>query len=128
MLSSNPSSLSNSENDTGIEPNNEVSLKASCGRINPDTKGLKNIPAPTVKLYLTGNSCASAVAGIMYQPRPDTLCTYQALVIALEQANATKYNPYANRLRDLKIIDELEKDLENWLLYVVSHKVNFICL
>lgn len=37
-----------------------------------------NIPVPVVKLYLgPSGGCKSAIAGIMYQPRIDTLCTFQ---------------------------------------------------
>jgi len=37
-----------------------------------------NITVPVVKLYLgSSGGCKSAIAGIMYQPRKDTLCTFQ---------------------------------------------------
>ena len=46
-------------------------------RPTPPTQG-RSVAMPVVKLYLgAGGGCKSAIAGIMYQPRVDALCTFQ---------------------------------------------------
>lgn len=40
---------------------------------------------PVVKLDLSGGYCKSAIAGVMYQPGKEKICTYQATVMALQQ-------------------------------------------
>ena len=143
MLSSDPASMSNAESkenreklsrdmdrdmemETGVGIDIDIDTTSTSEPQRPNGQNrpiLRTIPAPTVKLYLTDNSCTSAVAGIMYQPRPDTLCTYQALVIALGQANASVYNTHRDVLRSLNILGDLDRDLEDWLVYVLAHKV-----
>jgi DTW domain-containing protein YfiP len=92
-----------------------------------------NIPVPVVKLYLgPSGGCKSAIAGIMYQPRKDTLCTFQALVMALEQANKA-----INQMRGTfaagtetgatptgrELASELDDDLSQWLEYMLTEHI-----
>lgn len=73
---------------------------------------VRGIPAPLVKLDLEGDACKSAVAGVMYQPGKDKICTYQAIVMAMEQA---KIDPLFCR--------SLHQDLEDWIGYILRTKV-----
>ena len=48
-----------------------------------DLRGIQ--PSPIVKLDLENDCCKSALAGMMYQPGRDKICTYQATVMAMQQ-------------------------------------------
>lgn len=48
-----------------------------------DLRGIQ--PSPIVKLDLENDCCKSAIAGMMYQPGRDKICTYQATVMAMQQ-------------------------------------------
>lgn len=73
---------------------------------------VRGIPAPLVKLDLEGGACKSAVAGMMYQPGKDKICTYQAIVMAMEQAKV-----------DPAFCNSLHRDLEDWIAYILKSKV-----
>ena len=73
---------------------------------------LRGIPAPVVKLDLEGDACKSAVAGVMYQPGRDKICTYQAIVMAMQQAKV-----------DPAFCASLSQDLEDWIGYILQMKV-----
>jgi len=45
------------------------------------------LPPPIVKLDLENDCCKSAIAGLMYQPGRDKICTYQATVMAMQQVD-----------------------------------------
>lgn len=72
----------------------------------------RGIPAPLVKLDLVGDSCKSALAGMMYQPGKDKICTYQATVMAMEQAGV-----------DPAMCARLHQDLRDWIGYILTAKV-----
>jgi DTW domain-containing protein YfiP len=72
----------------------------------------RGISAPLVKLDLVGDSCKSAVAGMMYQPGKDKICTYQATVMAMQQAGV-----------DPKLCECLHRDLQDWIGYILTAKV-----
>lgn len=73
---------------------------------------VRGIPAPLVKLDLEGDACKSAVAGLMYQPGKDKICTYQAIVMGMQQARI-----------DPLFCDSLNRDLEDWIMYILKTKV-----
>lgn len=73
---------------------------------------VRGIPAPLVKLDLEGDACKSAVAGMMYQPGKDKICTYQAMVMAMKQAGV-----------DPLFCESLDSDLADWIGYILKHKV-----
>lgn len=73
---------------------------------------VRKIPAPLVKLDLEGDSCKSAVAGMMYQPGKDKICTYQATVMAMQQAGV-----------DPALCSSLHRDLQDWIGYILTSKV-----
>lgn len=89
-----------------------------------------------VQLDLSEEGCRSAVAGLMYQPALDKICTYQALVLAIQ--DVLKGDQY----RLLKLYEEKEigtndeitgpsplrikyllDDLDNWLFHIVKQKI-----
>ena len=73
---------------------------------------LRGVPAPLVKLDLEGGACKSALAGMMYQPGKDKICTYQATVMAMEQAHV-----------DPTLCKLLHNDLWDWIGYILTAKV-----
>lgn len=87
------------------------------GTYSQSTKQLKFIlnhfdnVVPIVKLDL-GRGCRSAIAGIMAQPAVDKICSYQAVVLALQQIGA-----------DAGYCAHLLAELDKWLAYILRRKV-----
>ncbi|KAJ1396364.1 hypothetical protein B484DRAFT_407348 [Ochromonadaceae sp. CCMP2298] len=73
---------------------------------------LRGVPAPVVKLDLESGVCKSAVAGLMYQPREDTICTFQAIVMALQQAGC-----------GAAFCHSLTQHLQDWITHLLVHCV-----
>ena len=73
----------------------------------------RNVPLPAVKLDLAGGGCKSAIAGIMYQPAKDKICSFQAVVMALLQTGWMSQS----------FCDQLSNDLHAWLGYILKIKV-----
>lgn len=67
---------------------------------------------PVVKLDLADGGCRSAMAGIMQQPGKEKICTYQAVVMALQQLGES---PAACAL--------LHKDLDRWIEYILENSI-----
>jgi len=72
---------------------------------------------PFVKLDLSENGLKSAVAGIMYQPAKFKICSYQAIVLAIQQIYETFHLPCSI------LVTDLLQDLDNWLAYIVKAKI-----
>lgn len=75
---------------------------------------LRGIPTPVVKLDLSKSGCKSAIAGVMSQPGKEKVCTYQAIVLALNQLGVPT-----------TICNSLNDDLESYLLHILKLKVKF---
>lgn len=72
----------------------------------------KHFDIPVVKLDLEQGMCKSAIAGIMSQPDKDKICTYQALVMAMQQCGMEK-----------DFCSKLSAELDLWLLHIVKSRV-----
>lgn len=89
---------------------------------------LRGIPCPVVKLDLENNACKSAVAGMMYQPGKDKICTYQAAVMAMQQASVLTNDNITTTTTSIatdKLIKQLHQDLEDWIAYILHTKIKF---
>ena len=73
---------------------------------------LRGINLPMVKLDLENGACKSAITGVMTQPSKDKICSYQAIVIALQQLGA-----------GVGFCDDLHSDLQDWLTHILKTKV-----
>jgi len=67
---------------------------------------------PVVKLDLADGGCRSAMAGIMQQPGKEKVCTYQAVVMALQQLGES---PVA--------CASLHQDLDRWIEYILENSI-----
>lgn len=77
----------------------------------------------------------SAVAGVMYQPAKDKICSYQATIMAIRQLlhimeqQQKKKNHIAGEIVSPKtgtaLCKELDDDLDNWIVYILKHKIKF---
>ena len=72
----------------------------------------RGINLPLVKLNLENGACKSAIAGVMYQPSKEKLCSLQALTRAI---------------KELKLDDSLEvilpEVLFDWMAHILSRKI-----
>jgi DTW domain-containing protein YfiP len=75
---------------------------------------LYNLELPVVKLDLEHGRCRSAIVGIMSQPGEEKICSFQAAVMAMRQADC-----------DVNICNKLNNVLDEWLLYMLKTKVKF---
>jgi hypothetical protein len=73
----------------------------------------------------------SAVAGIMYQPAKDKICSYQATVMAVRQvlhaiqcrsAGVDNADLLQESLGD-RLCDDLLEDLQQWILHILKNKI-----
>jgi DTW domain-containing protein YfiP len=75
----------------------------------------------------------SAVAGVMYQPAKDKICSYQATVMAIRQLLyiIDRRHNKSNEPSSLKtssggaLCKELDDDLEQWIIYILKHKIKY---
>ena len=67
---------------------------------------------PVVKLDLAGGGCRSAMVGIMTQPGEEKICTYQALVLALQQLGENS-----------QLCSSLHRHLDVWIEYILANGI-----
>jgi len=82
--------------------------------------GIPDAACPFVKLDLSEAGCKSAVAGIMYQPGKFKICSYQAIVLAIQQV----YESFEYNSSQL-LVTTLLQDLDLWIAYIVKTKITF---
>eukprot|EP01038_Epipyxis_sp_PR26KG_P006748 gene6748-9245_t len=73
---------------------------------------LRGINAPFVKLDLDDRGCKSAIAGLMYQPAMDKICSFQAIILALKQIGLKN-----------NMCNNLLSNLEDWIAHILTSKV-----
>ena len=67
---------------------------------------------PLVKLDIEEGGMKSAIAGIMYQPGKEKICTYQACVMAMREAGISA-----------TICNSFDDDLELWLVHLLKTSI-----
>lgn len=75
-------------------------------------KGDGKVELPVVKLDLEQGKCISAYAGIQHQPNQEKICSYQAVVMALQQLCASS-----------DLCSNLFQDLDTFIKYLLQLKV-----
>jgi DTW domain-containing protein YfiP len=65
----------------------------------------------------------SAVAGVMYQPGKDKICSYQAVAIALKDVLKTLNSSDAADQLIEKLFTSLLVDLHEWIAYIIKKKI-----
>jgi DTW domain-containing protein YfiP len=73
---------------------------------------LMKFPLPVVKLDIGENGMKSAVLELMHQPSKEKICTFQAVVMALEEFGLEKSTSLS-----------LNEDLTKWIEHIVSRKI-----
>lgn len=97
---------------------------------------IRGAAVPLVKLDLEGGKCSSSMLGIMYQPSPEKICTFQAAVMAASQLaesciiDMMTMKPFSyDRQKVLgsytTLIRMLEEDLNRWVEYILEKKIKF---
>lgn len=66
---------------------------------------------------MAGEGCRSAIVGIMQQPGAEKICSYQAVIIALQQLGV-----------DSNLCSNLLMELDKWLAYILKRKVKILSL
>ncbi len=88
-----------------------------------------NCPTPLVKLDLENGKCTSAVVGIMYQPNPEKICTFQAAIMAAQQVISNIKRCYTNKRNNSshhnEFCDMLYEDLNYWINHLLVSKIKF---
>ena len=80
---------------------------------NEVTLGSDGLPlVPVVKLDLGEGGLRSAMAGIMRQPAKDKMCTYQAVVMAMQQLGESP-----------EVCTSLHGDLDKWIEYILKSSI-----
>ena len=80
-----------------------------------------NCPNPLVKLDLESGKCTSAVTGIMYQPNPEKICTFQAATMAAQQVISHVKSHEQEKSHEFCTM--LSEDLNYWLNHLLVSKI-----
>lgn len=84
--------------------------------------GAFQLSIPCVALDLDKiTGCKSAVAGVMYQPAKDKICTFQATALALQQIIVHEAEP--GRKLTTAVIGALLADLDMWIQYLLQQRI-----
>lgn len=75
---------------------------------------LRGFELPQVKLDLDGGYCKSAITGVMTQPGKEKICSFQAMIMALEQIDPRRYSGMCTAMR---------RDLNDWLAYILRSRI-----
>lgn len=75
---------------------------------------LLNIKTPVVKLDFDGGERLSAIGDIKPQPRPDKICTYEAIVVAMQQVGV-----------DPRYCDRLLQGLCDWRQHLYASRIRY---
>ena len=78
-------------------------------KVNLDALG---VPIPLVKLDLGDEGCRSAYFGVQNQPTKDKICTYQAVVLAMQQLGESE-----------TMCENLLRDLDEYISYILQRKI-----
>eukprot|EP01040_Poterioochromonas_malhamensis_P015853 gene15853-17839_t len=114
-------------------------LEVARERFLPTNESRKFFQFVCLELGSTENQqyCRSAMAGIMYQPAKEKICSYQATAIAIKDilmlrertvtslSAASHHNETQLQISIMKIFHEFINDLHGWVAYLIKKKIKF---